>query len=103
MAASRALTSADCSKFNDVSKAKSLKKYLCVPDGGFGPLYLFSRLVFPCVAPGGTEFSAMDVVDGLIFHKVQCVQVPDGASGSSIIKTKLCAFAGISENSKGGF
>src|SRR5437867_1973189 len=84
------------------SKAYSLKKYLCVPDGGHGPPYpVLPKLVFPC---GKSIFSPLESSVLLIgiFHKVQCVKVPIGASGSSIINARLFAFLGTSDMDKGG-
>src|SRR5665647_55890 len=84
-------------KSSALSKAKILKKYLCVPEGGHGPPYpVLPKLEVPSTHPAGELFSAISEVSGLMFHAVQCTQVFMGASGSSTIITNDFAPAGIS-------
>src|SRR3989338_3187685 len=85
-----------------VSKAYSLKKYLCVPEGGHGPPYpVLPQLFFPAVPFGSVPF-VISFVEGGILNTIQWSHVPTGASGSSEIKTNDFAFAGTSLIVKGG-
>src|SRR5207245_3071734 len=89
-------------RFNMISSAYILKKYLWVPEGGHGPPYpVLPKLVFPCGKSIFSPFENPVLLVG-IFHTIQCVKVPIGASGSSIINARLFAFAGTLEIDNGG-
>src|SRR5207245_9253967 len=71
-------------------------------DGGHGPPYpAFPKPFFPCENNIFSPFANWDL-SGEIFHTVQWVKVPDGASGSSIINARLFAFLGTADIDNGG-
>ena len=49
----------------------------------------------PCRPPFGTLPSEISLVFGSMFQTSQCVNKPTGASGSSTIKARLFASAGV--------
>src|SRR5512135_1006122 len=85
-----------------VSSAYRCATYRCVPDGGHGGTYLDEPpLVMPSIAPAGMASPSRPTVAG-IFHRIQCTNVPDGASGSSKISASVSACAGIPSNENTG-
>lgn len=87
-------------KFNFASKAKTLKKYLCVQLGGQGAhRFVFSREFLPIVEVFRVElFMIFSDQESSMFANNKCVHVHDGASGSSIISAKVFVFVGIFVN-----
>ena len=91
------------------SSAKSLKKYRWgAPGGGHGPPYPgLRKSLFPCREPAGTSVDLATPsgkarsVSGR-FQSNQCVHVPPGASGSSMIRQILFVPAGGSVQANAG-
>lgn len=72
-----------------------------MPNGGHGPPYdCFLALFAPCVP--GTLFSSIVFSVGGMFHTIQWSHVPKGASGSSMMRTRLCVPSGMSSMFIGG-
>lgn len=83
-----------------VSKAKTLKKYLWVDDGGQGAhRFVFHREFLPTVEDFRVElFIIFSDQYNSIFANNKCVRVHDGASGSSTISAKVFVFVGMFVN-----
>src|SRR5574337_1386571 len=85
-----------------VSSAYSVKKYLWIPEGGHGPSYpSFPALVIPRGNDMGSPPENSVVLVG-IFHIIQCVNGPLGASTSTTVSARLFAFCGTPDIARGG-
>jgi hypothetical protein len=75
-----------------------------VPLGGAGlTQYDTLALFLPSMQPGGSVSSGISLVSGGISQTIQCVKLPEGASGSRTIKAKLLDLVGTLSIKSGGF
>src|SRR5215218_2073485 len=74
-----------------------------MPLGGHGPAYVAEPADdVAWVPPAGTPPSPDDEVAGGTSSTTQCVNVPDGASGSSTTRANAAASSGTSVQASGG-